>query len=158
MRFNNRKKTPIYQFFFTASILLLGIGLLMSFLHYINIPVFRKNIYLKLIYLGIVIYVILYLRGRQIFEYDSDGEAINFKNYSVFPIMKKEIKDEFPKYKLISYDIVNAIIFKRLYVKIYSKKKKSITLSYDISYLTSQEVRELRLSLRRTIKKNNEQN
>ena len=47
---------------------------------------------------------LLYLRGKQIFEYDSDGESITIKNRSLHLIFKKIINDEFPKYKIINYE------------------------------------------------------
>ena len=106
--------------------------------------------------IGVSGLVIIFLRGRQIFEYDSDGEALNFKNHSIIPFLGKEAKDEFPKYKLVSFEIVNALIFKRLYIKITSKKHKESILKYDISYLTGSEIRDLKLSLQRTIKANKE--
>ena len=111
---------------------------------------------ISLLFIGVSGLVIIFLRGRQIFEYDSDGEALNFKNHSIIPFLGKEAKDEFPKYKLVSFEIVNALLFKRLYIRITSKKHKESILKYDISYLTSSEIRDLKLSLQRTIKANKE--
>lgn len=99
-------------------------------------------------------YTIIFLKGKQIFEYDSDGEALNFKNYSIISFFGKESRDEFPKYKLISYDILNAILFNRLYIKINSKKKRESILKYDISYLSSKEIKDLRLSLNKIVREN----
>lgn len=154
MRLNNRKKAPIYQFLFTLATLLLLAGLAMSFLTVIQLPVFGKLTSYGLIVIGLAMHIIIYLRGRQIFEYDSDGEALNFKNYSTLPFLIKESRDEFPKYKLQSYEVVNAIFFKKLYIKISSKKKHHSTLSYDISYLSSQEIRDLKISLNKVVKEN----
>jgi len=128
----------------------------MTFLNIIKLPVFGKMVSVSLLLIGVSGLVIIFLRGRQIFEYDSDGEALNFKNHSIIPFLEKEAKDEFPKYKLVSFEIVNALIFKRLYIKITSKKHKESVLKYDISYLTSSEIRDLKLSLQRTIKANKE--
>ena len=88
-------------------------------------------------------------RGRQIFEYDSDGEAVNFKNRNIIPFLSKEIRDEFPKYKILSYEVVNAIVFKKLYIKIKSKKEHIAVLKYDISYLTDKEIKDLKFSLKK---------
>lgn len=99
--------------------------------------------------------LIFYLRGRQIFEYDSDGEALNFKNRNVL-FYEKAISDEFPKYKLISYEIIDALIFRKLYVNISSKKNKIITLKYDVSYLSKKELKDLKFSLSKVIKENKE--
>ena len=128
----------------------------MTFLNIIKLPVFGKMASISLLLIGASGLVIIFLRGRQIFEYDSDGEALNFKNYSIIPFLGKEAKDEFPKYKLVSFEVVNALLFKRLYIRITSKKHKESILKYDISYLTSSEIRDLKLSLQRTIKANKE--
>ena len=128
----------------------------MTFLNIIKLPVFEKMASISLLLIGVSGLVIIFLRGRQIFEYDSDGEALNFKNHSIIQFLGKEAKDEFPKYKLVSFEIVNALLFKRLYIKITSKKHKESILKYDISYLTSSEIRDLKLSLQRTIKANKE--
>ena len=156
MRLTNKNKAPLYNFTLTFATLCLIIGCMMSFLNIIKLPVFGKMASVSLLFIGVSGLVIIFLRGRQIFEYDSDGEALNFKNHSIIPFLGKEAKDEFPKYKLVSFEIVNALIFKRLYIKITSKKHKESILKYDISYLTSSEIRDLKLSLQRTIKANKE--
>jgi len=158
MRLSNRKKAPIYNFLLTFSLLFAIIGGAMTFLNIIKLPVFGKMASISLLLIGGAGLVIIFLRGRQIFEYDSDGEALNFKNHSIIPFLRKEAKDEFPKYKLVSFEIVNALLFKRLYIRITSKKHKESILKYDISYLTGSEIRDLKLSLQRTIKANKENN
>ena len=158
MRLSNKNKAPLYNFTLTFATLCLIIGCMMSFLNIIKLPVFGKMASISLLLIGGAGLVIIFLRGRQIFEYDSDGEALNFKNHSIIPFLGKEAKDEFPKYKLVSFEIVNALLFKRLYIKITSKKHKESILKYDISYLTGNEIRDLKLSLQRTIKANKENN
>ena len=110
--------------------------------------------------LPFVLLILFLVRGRQIFEYDSDGEAVNFKNRNIIPFLSKEIRDEFPKYKILSYEVVNAFLFKKLYVKIKSRKEhhQAIILKYDISYLTDKEIKDLKFSLKKIIKANKEAN
>ena len=156
MRLTNKNKAPLYNFTLTFATLCLIIGCMMSFLNIIKLPVFGKMASISLLLIGGAGLVIIFLRGRQIFEYDSDGEALNFKNHSIIPFLGKEAKDEFPKYKLVSFEVVNALLFKRLYIRITSKKHKESILKYDISYLTGSEIRDLKLSLQRTIKANKE--
>ena len=108
--------------------------------------------------LPVVLLILFLVRGRQIFEYDSDGEAVNFKNRNIIPFLSKEIRDEFPKYKILSYEVVNAIVFKKLYIKIKSKKEHIAVLKYDISYLTDKEIKDLKFSLKKIIKANREAN
>lgn len=158
MRLNNKNKAPIYQFYITLATVSLIIGMGMSFLHFIKLPVLSKTISYGLVFFSVILYSVILIRGRQIFEYDSDGEALNFNNHSIIlPFLGKNVRDEFPKYKLISYDIINAIIFKRLYIKIKSKKNKNTLLKYDISYLTSKEIIDLKISLNKVIKQNKEE-
>lgn len=154
MRLNNKNKTPIYQFFITLATVMFVIGLGMSFLNFVQLPVLGKKISYGVILLSILMYIVIYIRGRQIFEYDSDGEALNFKNYNIVSFLGKESRDEFPKYKLISYEIVNAILFKRLYIKLTSRKKKETILKYDVSYLTAKQIRDLKISLNKVVKNN----
>ena len=108
--------------------------------------------------LPFVLLILFLVRGRQIFEYDSDGESVNFKNRNIIPFLSKEIRDEFPKYKILSYEVVNAIVFKKLYIKIKSKKEHIAVLKYDISYLTDKEIKDLKFSLKKIIKANREAN
>ena len=108
--------------------------------------------------LPVVLLILFLVRGRQIFEYDSDGESVNFKNRNIIPFLSKEIRDEFPKYKILSYEVVNAIVFKKLYIKIKSKKEHIAVLKYDISYLTDKEIKDLKFSLKKIIKANREAN
>ena len=97
-----------------------------------------------------------YFRGRQIFEYDSDGEALIVKNRNIFPFLDKATTDEFPKYKLLKYEILDILILRRLYISISSKKNNSIILKYDVSYLTKKELNDLKFSLSKVIKANKE--
>lgn len=109
-----------------------------------------------LIILPVLLLAIFFIRGRQIFEYDSDGEALNFKNRNIIFFLDKPLNDEFPKYKLMKYEVVNALIFKRLYITISSKKNNATTLKYDISYLTKKQLMDLKVSLSKVVRTNQE--
>jgi hypothetical protein len=111
---------------------------------------------LLLIIVPIFITILFYISGRQIFEYDSDGEALHFRNRNIIPFLQKPLSDEFPKYKLLKFEIINLFIIKRLYVTISSKNSGSTILKYEISYLTRKEVNDLRFSLHKVVKTNNE--
>lgn len=114
-----------------------------------------SSIYLILIF-PLLLLLLFFIRGRQIFEYDSDGEALNFKNRNVILFLDKALSDEFPKYKLKEYEIVDAFFFKKLYITVFSKKSSSVILKYDISYLTKKELIDLKISLSKVIKANND--
>ena len=159
MRLSNRSRIPIYNFVLTLINVLIVIGLAGFILEKTRLAMFGNESVLFVL-LPVVLLILFLVRGRQIFEYDSDGEAVNFKNRNIIPFLSKEIRDEFPKYKILSYEVVNAIFFKRLYIKIKSKKEQrhAIILKYDISYLTDKEIKDLKFSLKKIIKANKEAN
>ena len=157
MRLNNRNKIGYFQFLSTFVVTLFLLGIFLFFVEYYFYKLLGSGAILLLVIPTLII-VIFYLRGRQIFEYDSDGEALNFKNKNVVLFLDKPLSDEFPKYKLKSYEIVNAIILKRLYVTISSKKSNAIILKYDVSYLSKKELNDLRLSLSKVTKNNKTNN
>ena len=159
MRLSNRSRIPIYNFVLTLINVLIVIGLAGFILEKTRLAMFGNESILFIL-LPVVLLILFLVRGRQIFEYDSDGEAVNFKNRNIIPFLSKEIRDEFPKYKILSYEVVNAIFFKKLFVKIKSRKEhhQAIILKYDISYLTDTEIKDLKFSLKNIIKANKEAN
>ena len=157
MRLSNRSRIPIYNFVLILINVLIVIGLAGFILEKTRLAMFGNESVLFVL-LPVVLLILFLVRGRQIFEYDSDGEAVNFKNRNIIPFLSKEIRDEFPKYKILSYEVVNAIVFKKLYIKIKSKKEHIAVLKYDISYLTDKEIKDLKFSLKKIIKANREAN
>ena len=159
MRLSNRSRIPIYNFVLTLINVLIVIGLAGFILEKTRLAMFGNESVLFVL-LPVVLLILFLVRGRQIFEYDSDGEAVNFKNRNIIPFLSKEIRDEFPKYKILSYEVVNAIFFKKLFVKIKSRKERhqAVILKYDISYLTDKEIKDLKFSLKKIIKANREAN
>ena len=159
MRLSNRSRIPIYNFVLTLINVLIVIGLAGFILEKTRLAMFGNESVLFVL-LPVALLILFLVRGRQIFEYDSDGEAVNFKNRNIIPFLSKEIRDEFPKYKILSYEVVNAFLFKKLYVKIKSRKEhhQAIILKYDISYLTDKEIKDLKFSLKKIIKANKEAN
>lgn len=155
MRLSNRNKAGFYNFLDTFFLMFFVCGIAAFLLERYKFDIFGWESYIFLIAPALLL-VIYYLRGRQIFEYDSDGEALNFKNRNIVPFLDKAVSDEFPKYKLQKYEVVNAVILKRLYITVSSKKNHSIILKYDISYLTDRELRDLKYSLDKVIKENKE--
>lgn len=109
-----------------------------------------------LIIVPLLLLILYYINGRQIFEYDSDGEALHFRNRNVVPFLSKPLSDEFPKYKLMKFDAIDLFFIKRLYITISSKNNGSTVLKYEISYLTKKEVNDLKFSLNKVIKANKE--
>lgn len=155
MRLSNRNKTSVYSFVNSLLIMFLlgGVGAYLLEEYKFNI-LGRES--LLLIIIPVFVIVLFYISGRQIFEYDSDGEALHFRNRNIIPFLQKPLSDEFPKYKLLKFEIINLFIVKRLYITISSKNNGSTILKYEISYLTRKEVNDLRFSLHKVVKTNNE--
>jgi len=151
MKLSNRKKLFAYRLIliFLSALLVFGIILL-----YIEITRF-KTISLEkagyVIFSFILIYL-FYRLGKPVFEYDSTGEALVIRN-SGLPF-SKITHDEFPKYKLISYEIITFFFFKRIYLKLKSRRKEETILKYEISFVNNQEINRLKKSLEEIIEKN----
>lgn len=155
MRLSNRNKAPVYHFISTLLTIVTVICVFGYVVERRRFGVLGLERYLILL-LPLFLWIIFYIRGRQIFEYDSDGEALNFRNRNIFPFLGKPLSDEFPKYKLLKFELANVVLLKRLYITISSKKSHSIVLKYDVSYLSGSEIKDLKISLNRVLKSNKE--
>lgn len=156
MRLSNKSKANRYNFINTCLLMVLLLGIIAYFIEEYKFKLFGMGSYLFII-IPLVSLVLVYKAGRQIFEYDSDGEAVHFRNRNIIPFLDKSLSDEFPKYKLQNYEILNFLFIKRLYIKISSKNTTGHTiLKYDITYLTKKEINDLVFSLSKILKANNE--
>lgn len=155
MRLTNRHRIPLYHFFNTIILLIVIACVVMFISEKYAFNILGSEEYL-LILIPIILLALTYLRGKQIFEYDSEGETFTFKNRTIYNLFGKTTVDEFPKYKLISYNIANYIFFEKLYIYINSKKNNQLILKYDISYLSKKEISDLKFSLSKIIKINKE--
>ncbi|WP_343686039.1 hypothetical protein [Chryseobacterium gleum] len=153
MRLSNRNKASIYNSLSTLLLMIAVLGIIAFIANEFRFKAIGKESYL-LIVVPILLLIMFYISGRQIFEYDSDGEALNFKNRNIIPFLDKPLHDEFPKYKLVKYDVVSILFFKRLYITVSSKNNGSTILKYQISYLSRKEVNDLKLSLNKVVKAN----
>ncbi|KFF00852.1 hypothetical protein IX39_09590 [Chryseobacterium formosense] len=155
MRLSNRKKAPIYNFFNTFLLMMLSAGIIGFIFDEMRFNILgQKSIFLIIV--PLLVLIIFHVNGRQIFEYDSDGEALHFRNKNIIPFLNRALSDEFPKYKLIKFEMVSILFFKRLYITISSKNMGSTILKYDTSYLTRKEANDLKLSLNKVVKANTE--
>lgn len=156
MRLSNRNRTPFYSFIYSLAGIIFILGVIAFILEINNFDIFGEKAWVLLAG-PLLLFCLLYLLGKPIFEYDSDGEALNFRNNHILYILtKKNAKDEFPKYKLIKYNVVNSLFLKKLYIYISSKKSNVVILKYDISYLNKKEIKDLKFSLSKVVKANQE--
>ncbi|AZA59589.1 hypothetical protein EG340_00360 [Chryseobacterium indoltheticum] len=155
MRLSNRKKVPVYNFFNILLLMILSGGCMGFIVDKMRFDILDEKSYILIIVPAILL-IINYLYGRQIFEYDSEGEALHFRNRNIVPFIDKPLNDEFPKYKLIKFEMVSILFFRRLYVTVSSKNGGSAILKYETSYLTKKEVNDLKTSLNKVINANKE--
>lgn len=153
MRLSNKCRLGQYQFWITLAIMTFVGGIIAFIVERFIYSYLDWEAYLLLIIPSLILIVFI-VRGRPIFEYDSDGEVLNFKNRNIVLSSRKHLNDEFPKYKMLNFEILNFVFFRRLYIKIDSKKTTALTLRYDISYLSSKELKDLRFSLSKVTNEN----
>ncbi|MFC3157891.1 hypothetical protein SAMN05443633_104242 [Chryseobacterium arachidis] len=155
MRLSNRNKASVYSFINTLLLMFLAGGIGAYILEEYRFNILGNESYLFII-VPVLMLILFYLSGRQIFEYDSDGEAVHFRNRNIIPFLNKPLSDEFPKYKLLKFEVISVFFIKRLYITISSKNSGSTILKYEISYLTRKEINDLKFSLNKVVKTNNE--
>ena len=107
----------------------------------------------------LIVFGIYFHRIAQLFEFDSDGETLNFKNNGVFfsKFMEYRVKRaEFPKGKLIDFSILDLGLFSNLKIIIQSKRIKGPrTYTFNITFLSRKKKRGMKESLRKVVEKNN---
>ena len=156
MRLSNRNKVPVYSFIYSLAGIVFILGIIAYILEIKKFDIFGRKAWVLLAFPALMS-LFLYLLGKPVFEYDSDGEALNFRNnHILYLLSKKNAKDEFPKYKLIKFNLVNVFFFKKLYIYINSKKSHVVILKYDISFLSKKQVKDLKFSLNKVLKLNKE--
>ncbi|MFC0343645.1 hypothetical protein [Epilithonimonas hispanica] len=156
MRLSNRNKVPVYSFIYSLAGIVFILGIIAYILEINKFDIFGRKAWVLLAFPALMS-LFLYLLGKPVFEYDSDGEALNFRNnHILYLLSKKNAKDEFPKYKLIKFNLVNVFFFKKLYIYINSKKSHVVILKYDISFLNKKQVKDLKFSLNKVLKLNKE--
>ncbi|MDD3771231.1 MAG: hypothetical protein PHC38_01085 [Weeksellaceae bacterium] len=160
MRINN-KRINIYIETLYNILLLLFVGSLILIFIPITPIVNLISPYALLLIIGIMIYF-LYLTGNQNIEYNSDGEALTIRTQDPFIskyFPKNKTLTDFPKNKVIDYEIKQKFILRKLYLYLQSKRAKKgyVKLSFPITYLNDKELRDLKKSLNRIIEKNNKE-
>ncbi|MEP6260541.1 MAG: hypothetical protein ABJ092_03105 [Gillisia sp.] len=97
-------------------------------------------------------------RIGQLFEFDSDGETLNFKNNGVFfsKFMEYRVKRaEFPKSKLVNFEVSDYGIYSSLKIYITSRRKKGPrTYTFNTTFLNKKKKRGMIDSLNKVVAKN----
>ncbi len=106
----------------------------------------------------LILFGVYFHRIGQLFEFDSDGETLNFKNNGVFfsKFMEYRVKRaEFPKSKLINFEVSDYGIYSTLTIYISSRRKKGPRkYVFNITFLGGKKKRGMIDSLRKVVEKN----
>lgn len=104
------------------------------------------------------LFAIYFHRIGQIFEFDSDGETLNFKNNGVFfsKFMEYRVKRaEFPKAKLMNFEVSDYGLFASLKIYIRSKRKSGVrSYRFNITFLGKKKKKGMIESLNKVLEKN----
>ncbi|MCF4101718.1 hypothetical protein L1I30_08580 [Gillisia sp. M10.2A] len=107
----------------------------------------------------LMLFGVYFHRIGQLFEFDSDGETLNFKNNGVFfsKFMEYRVKRaEFPKGKLVKFELDDYFIFTRLKIFIRSRRKRGWRkYSFNITFLGKKKKKGLVEALNKVVQKNN---
>lgn len=106
----------------------------------------------------LLLFGIYFHRIGQLFEFDSDGETLNFKNNGLFfsKFMEYRVKRaEFPKSKLINFEVSDYGIYASLKIYITSRRKKGPRkYTFNITFLGRKKKKGMIESLRKVLEKN----
>lgn len=124
-------------------------------LKYDDVPFNYSSLIPNVIALLVGIYI--FIVGKT-FEFDSDGETINFKSNGVLVsqfMHYREQRTEVPKSKLKDFRVENYFFYKRLHIFIHSRNSKGYRhYKYNITFLTGKKIKALKTSLAKVLEKN----
>lgn len=159
MRFNNHKTIKYIPFLYLLIVVSIGVFGYLEF-KFKQEHLFYAEIVFW-IFLSIMIFLLVYIYNfGRFFEYDSDGEALCFRNSGAFlseTINYREKRAEFPKQKLKNFKIKNYIFIKKLniYVKSnYLGKRQVKKMVFDITFVTPKRISLMNTSLNKVVSTN----
>lgn len=161
MRINNKRINIYIEALYNILFFLLTGSLILIFVPVSPIVNFVSPLVLIVVF-GALLYL-LYSSGNQNIEYNSDGEVLTIRTQDPFIseyFPQTKTLTDFPKGKVIGYKIVRKFLFRKLYLYVRSKRAKKgyVKLSFQITYLNNNELRDLKKSLSRIIERNKEAN
>lgn len=156
MKFTNKKESRIIP---SIYIIVIAVFITNTFsaidLKYDDVPFNYGSLIPSGIALIIGIYV--FIIGKA-FEFDSDGEALIFKSngllFSNF-LHYRDQRTEVPKSKLKDFKVDNYFFYKKLHIFITSRNSRGFRhYQYNITLLTGNKIRALKISLAKVLEKN----
>ena len=154
---NNKRRIISFNILILVLILVLPMLLFLQRIVKNKIPLEMLQEPMPLFLFFLLMIIILYTKGKMVFEYEITGEVFSIKSYQWYLINKKRILPvlEMPKKSLVKFKI-EKVFFKR-YLLLFFKvdSGKIITKRIDISGCSLQEIRELQLRFNLILNFNN---
>lgn len=157
MKFTNKKIVPLFKVGYLLLLILVSMLLIYNYL-ILNRAILAYKEIIALLVLYVVVLMYWYKISKYI-EYDSAGSGLVFITKGILLsdyINHREHRVELPKEKLVSYTIVDYFFYKKIILKIKSKQKVDRTkkVNIDISFLSTNKTKALRLSLDKVVREN----
>lgn len=159
MRFSNYRTVryvPFIYFILIASALAFGY---LEFL-FEQENLFYAEIAFWVLLISIFFLIIYIYRFGKFFEYDSDGEALCFRNSGAVLVDSfnyREKRAEFPKHKLNNFKVKDYLVIKKLniYVKSGKTSKKRVKkVVFDITFVNPKRINLMKASLNKVVSHN----
>lgn len=154
MKFTNEKITPLFK---AGYAILLTLVVMMFIYNYLvlntAILAIKEVVVLLMLYAIILVY---WYKVSKYIEFDSTGSGLVFITKGILLsdyINHREHRIEIPKRKLKGYEIIDRFFYKKVVLNIKSKNKIR-KVSVDISFLSKNKTKALRLSLDKIVREN----
>lgn len=154
MKFTNKKIVPLFKVGYLVLLVLILIVFIYNYLIlHTAILAVKEVLALLVLYMFVLIY--WYKISKHI-EFDSAGSVIVFITKGILlsdSINHREHRIELPKEKLTNYNIVDRFFYKKIILHIKSQHKLK-KVSIDISFLSKNKTKALKLSLDKIVREN----
>ena len=159
MRINNKRINIYIETIYILLILGLFFSILLIFIPISVITRIIPPYSIVLIFFTSIVF--LNKMGHQHIEYSSDGEVLNIKTQDAFwakYFPSTRVFVDFPKHKLVNFKISKSLFQRKLELYITSKRSQNgiAKLSFNITYLNKTEINDLKRSLNKILKKNDQ--
>jgi hypothetical protein len=154
MKFNNKKILPLFKIGYLLLLILISMVLIYNYLILQTATLaIKEMIALLVLYLIVLGY---WYKISKYIEFDSAGSGLVFITKGILLsdyINHREHRIELPKEKLVNYVVVDRFFCKKVNLHIKSKRKVK-KLSIDISFLSVNKTKALKLALDKVVREN----
>lgn len=156
MRFNNKKETNIVPSIYIIIVAVFITNIFAAVeIKYEDVPFNYYSLIPNLLALLLAVYLFIVARY---FEFDSDGETLNFKSSGLMVskfMPYREHRTEIPKTKLLDFKIEDYWFYRRLHIFITSRNKRGFRhYKYNITFLSAVKRKSLKQSLTKVVENN----